>query len=173
MSAERLGQSDFEDLSAFVDGELPDDTARRVERLVVDDPAWREARRQLQAVDEMLDLWRAPAPPADLARRISRQVRLSGHRSPVWVRVVRIAAPLAAAAAVLLAVMLTRAPQTSQPEGRNVAVQAQPLPKVPAGDSLVADALAADNLDFFQDYDVLSDYETLEALDRLERGGTL
>ncbi len=70
-----LGQSDFEDLTAYLDGQLSADRARAVENLIRTDPAWAGERDRLEAVDRLLDVYDVPAPPSDLDDRILRGVR--------------------------------------------------------------------------------------------------
>jgi len=66
----QLGQSDFEDLSAWLDGELPAERAAEVKRLVDGNPVWRQAEHELRILNEALDGFAAPAPAQGLAGRI-------------------------------------------------------------------------------------------------------
>lgn len=91
-------------LSAWYDGELTDADAQTVSKLVDSDPLWSQAASELSALDNMLDSWQAPACSADLATRISQQVAQT--RKPVVLRLARWIAPVAAAAAVVLAAVL-------------------------------------------------------------------
>jgi hypothetical protein len=63
----------------------------------------------------------------------------------------------AAAACIMLTIVLTHQPQTSQ----QTAAQ-NPDAQV--------DQLVSDNLDFFQNYDVLANYDTLAAIEDLDSG---
>jgi anti-sigma factor RsiW len=66
----QLRQSDFEDLTAWLDGELTGQRAAQVERLVHDDPVWRRAEQELRSLHKAIDGYAAPAPAPGLARRI-------------------------------------------------------------------------------------------------------
>ena len=68
--AEKPGPSDISELSAYLDGELPADRLGEVGRLVREDPAWRQAHREMTAVEAALDSYTVPAPPAGLADRV-------------------------------------------------------------------------------------------------------
>ena len=70
MTQRSLAQSDFEDLSAHLDGQLDAGRAEAVEELVRTDPAWGDQWNRLQAVDRALDAYDVPAPPSDLNDRI-------------------------------------------------------------------------------------------------------
>ncbi|MGB2819471.1 MAG: hypothetical protein WBF17_00715, partial [Phycisphaerae bacterium] len=74
---ERLGHSDYDELSAYLDGELPAARAADVERLIREDHAWRRAHREMTAVSAALDSYTVPAPPGDLADRIVAGVAAS------------------------------------------------------------------------------------------------
>jgi len=177
----RLAQPDFEDLSAFVDGELPPARAAEVEALVAADPAWRKAHRELTALDAALNAYTVPDPPADLAERI---VRGAGEAPrPLVVRIARYLAPLAAAAAVVLAVVLWSRPRAKPPAGdAGTGISARPVP----GDGLVrsvlsdvpdADVPVVENLPFVRSLKVceviaenesILDDATCDALDVLD-----
>ncbi|MBS3820470.1 MAG: hypothetical protein GVY16_03775 [Planctomycetes bacterium] len=109
-----LTQSEWDDLSAWIDGELPDVRADEVAARVADDSAWQQAHRQLQDLDAALDAWEAPAPQVDLAERIIAEART--QRQPA--KIIRLAIPLTAAAAaiVLIAVGVATLEQTTGPE---------------------------------------------------------
>lgn len=151
----RLSQSDCDDLSAYWDGELSPRRAEQVDALLRVDPAWQDAHRQLQATDRALAAWSSPPCPQDLAGRILAQRRRPAR--PAGLRVLRWLVPLeaAAAAAIILAAVLLHPPApVSGPD--------------PAPAAQVAEDFAAKNLDFFQDYDVVANFETLQAIEELE-----
>ena len=69
--SERLErQSDLEQLSAWMDGELDAPAAEGVARLVREDPAWRAAWEEFRAVDWALDLCPPVGPRRDLTEEI-------------------------------------------------------------------------------------------------------
>jgi hypothetical protein len=98
----QLTQSDWDDLSAYFDGELTGEAADRIARLIETDPAWQRAHASLRTLDAKLDAWTAPAPPADLARR-TRQA-IAQHGRTLTLR--RWLIPAAAAAVVLIVASL-------------------------------------------------------------------
>ena len=179
-------QSDFDDLSAWLDGELPAERAAEVERLVADDPAWRTACDELRTVDAALDAWAPPEPSAGLADRVLRYCHAAGRRR----HLLRVAAWMAPAAAVAAAILIVIAAMGRGP--RKSPVAPTPIVEAPIGDESVKDELArskafeaipADqredvqkvliqHLSFFREYEVLEDFETLEAIDRIEEQGT-
>ena len=168
-----MTESDFEDLSAYLDGRLTPERAARVERLIASDSAWQEAWRRLQAVDEALGSVTIPPAPADLPDRIIASVRGAGHRRR-WTWLVRIGVPLAAAAAVLIVALILADNRDVEPAGAppsGIARHAES--PAPADDGRQSagqdDALIVEYLDFFRDIDVLENYETLEAIERLEQ----
>ena len=155
MTETQLEPMDFEDLSAYFDGELPPQRRARIESMLRTDPAWRKAHEQIKAIDSALEACRAPAAPAGLAERIRREVRRAGR--PLVTRFEKwLAAASAAAAAIILALMLLHGPA------------APPSPQQ------TVEYFARENLDFFQDYNVVADFETLEAIDEqiARRSGT-
>ena len=161
----QLGQSDLEDLSAYLDGQIEDGQAARIRRLVEQDPLWQAAYRQLLALDEVLAAYAAPAAPDGLGDRVVADVRRRVKRRRRLISFARVAAPIAAAAAVILIAVLA-SPEGQQPapttEQKVADIQTPPkvMPK--------ADRFVAENLNFFRDYEVLVNYETLEAIERLE-----
>ena len=175
----RLADSDLEDLSACLDGELPPERLAEVQRLIRDDPAWQAAHRELVAVDAALEAYTAPAAPADLSARIVRHSRRAGRRSQA-LRLAAWLAPAAAAAAVILIALAwfgrPHGPQPPKPV----------LVRTPAGEldrSRAYRAVPKDerqdfeeeivrHLSFFRDYEVLEEFETLAAIDQLEKEGT-
>ncbi len=117
-----LKQSDFEDLSAWMDGELDVEQAERVARQVESDPVWAEAYRELLALDEMMDVWESPTVPAELTARI-----LANAKDRPGAKVLRFARwvlPAVAAAVFIIAITLsqsTRQPPTGRRTGVRVA----------------------------------------------------
>jgi len=178
MADERLNPAQWEDLSAWLDGQLPPAEAERVERLVADAPAWQRAARQLRAAEAALEAYQAPTPAADLPERILRGVAAAERRRRRWVWAGRVAAPLAAAAAILLAVLLWYPAQTTTPAepGSPPALAAGEGPALPGQQKVdqvlqgirQEDRFVVENLDFFEDYDVVANFEVLQAIDRLE-----
>lgn len=165
---ERLSQAEWEDLSADLDGELDVDAAARVAARLAADPVWAQARRELQALDEALNLVDVPPAPEGLAERICANVR-SPSRA---IRLVRWLAPLAAAA-VVLAVLAYRDMTQPKPPGNSEAAATPAGKMLKQADAALAglpdeDRLAVEAMDFFKNYDVLDNFETLQAIDRLE-----
>jgi len=97
--------NDQELLHAYFDGELSDDEAVRFERALAADPALAARLQELRFLDDALDV----LPGHDAAAEFREQV-LARTRRARRGRIVGLLAPLAAAAAVLLAVLLTQAP---------------------------------------------------------------
>jgi anti-sigma factor RsiW len=166
-------QSDLEALSAWMDGELPAEQSQRVARLVREDPRWRAAHRDFLAVDAALDRLQTPVPGDELTDRICRAAR----PRRLVARAARLLAPLAAAAAIVIAVWLgsTR----PGPAGPNAleSIYAEALADVPEQDRLMVEQMP-----MFQNYaDVVSyeqvrsivDGETLSELARLEGAGEI
>jgi len=151
----------FEDLSAYLDDQLPADRAAAIEELIRTDPAWGQAWQRLQALDADLDAYDVPAPPSGLADRIVGAVtRKTRNRKLVF----RLWAPLAAAAAAAAIIVATVAFNTDkapEPNDKRIAEE-KVLP-----DDDVTEAIV-EHLDFVRDLDVLEDFETLEAIERLE-----
>jgi len=168
--------SDVEELAAWMDGELPEDRAAEVRRRVACDPTWRQSYQQLRAVDAALDSWSAPQPPADLAERICR----AGRRLALRQRVVRVLAPLAAAAVIVLAVWgiarQSPPPPAATPGGVE-GVIARTLQDVPREDRfLVQNLQLVKNLPTVESYEQVRgivDAETLSALVSLEGQGRM
>ena len=170
-------ESDIEDLVAWMDDELGDERAAQVAELVRTDPAWQTAHEQFHAVDTALDAWTVPAPSAGLSERIVR----SAHRNAFWRRTLQVAGPLAAAAAIVLAVFVgvrPTQPAGPGPSGSPIeAAIAKTLQGVPAEDQLLVQ-----NLPFFQNYQEVVSYqdvsdvvdaETLSALSAIDADGGL
>jgi anti-sigma factor RsiW len=162
---EPLKQSDRDELSAYLDGELSAEQAEQVRRRAEVEPAWREALERLHAVDALLDAWQPPAAPPELAERIVRLAGRPRRRVLTWRRV--LAGAAAAAAVVALAIGLGRQTLRPVPQREELAGQIE-SPEAPM-DREELDEFAVENLGFFKDYDVLTDFETLEAIERVER----
>lgn len=112
------------DLSAYLDGELPAARVQEVERGLADSPEARQLLAELRQVRDRLHALPRRAAPAELATAVLRQAesRLAvARRQSSWSRrILRLGAPLAAAAAVLLLGLLVRqslhrAPPTTVP----------------------------------------------------------
>jgi anti-sigma factor RsiW len=161
----QLWQSELEDLSAFIDGELPDERAAEVQRLVDAEPAWQAAWQDMTAVDAAMDAYDAPAAPPDLAARISASVRQAAPaRSPLvyWL------APLAAAAAIVLAVLVYHSITGQQTgNGTGPIVNVTPSP-APVDEAREVDQFASENFDFVKELDVLNNFDTIKAIDKVE-----
>ena len=180
VAAMEVSAADMERLSAWADGELTGPPAAEVERLVAEHPAWRGARRDLEAVDQALDAWQAPAAPEGLADRVLAHVRRAS-RSRQVLRVVGWLGPAAAAAAVLLIVMTwsggTRqvAPQPSPIAAERVELEnSKAYQSVPKAERAAIDEMIIMHLELFKNYEVVQDFDTLQAIERLEneRKGT-
>jgi len=165
-----LEQSDLEALSAWLDGELPAADADRVGGLVASDPAWGAAHRELAALDEALAAMPVPRPSRPLTERIVRAAlrrRLAG-------RVVRIAAPLAAAAAVVIAVLALTTGNPPRPRGIERTIATHLADVAPADRALVANlGIFAPEVESFTDVRDVVDADTLAALASLEAGEDL
>ncbi len=153
-----LKQSELEDLSAYVDGELDGARAAEIVSLIETDALWRQAHQDLLDLNAALDAYVAPSPSSDLAARIIRNIRQQEQR-PLASRILRWAAPLTAAAAILISVGVWRNMRMAP-----VTVQADPA-GIRTED---AETLAKENLDFFQDIDIAANMDTLDEIDRLD-----
>jgi anti-sigma factor RsiW len=166
-----LSQADLDELSAYLDGELDVDAAARVAALLATDDAWAQARADLQALSEAMDAYDVPPVPAGLADRICAAARPT---SPV-IRLVKWLAPVAAAAGVVLAVMAwqnTNKPQVPN-DGGMASVGGKLIQQAneAEGDMPEQDRLAVEGMNIFKNYEVLDNFETLQAIDRLESQG--
>jgi len=160
-------QSDIEDLSAWMDGELADADARRVARLVETDPAWTDAHRELKALDDALEAMPTPAPQRPLTEKIVR----AATRRRTRVRFIKFAAPLAAAAAIILAVLAANYFEPKTPTGIEGYIHRRLAAVEKADRMLVANLqmFSADVDDYSAVRDV-ADADTLAALASLEAG---
>jgi anti-sigma-K factor RskA len=195
MTADGLTQHDLEDLSALLDGELPAARARELRERIRADGRWQAAWEELTATDRALDAWRVPQPAADLPERIIRGTRKLYPPQPVYppargrtrqppvVRFIRWAGVATAAAAAAAAIAFTvahlvRPSETTEPtEQTPVVVEPEsgqgrddPLRQVAAVPE--PDRPAVMMLGMFHDLDVLENLETLQAVERLDRGKT-
>jgi len=159
---QELRQADVEDLSAYLDGELEADRRAAVEGLIRSDAAWRAERDRLEALDRVLEVYDVPAPPGDLAERVLGTVRVKVRRGKV-LRWVWPLAGAAAAAAVILVAALLSAPEPQPTASTNTQHIAK---KRPVPDEV--EQAIVEHLRFVRDLDVLENYETLEAIERIE-----
>lgn len=168
----KLTQPELEQLSAYYDGELSEAEARQVVAMIADQPSWQRAYAELAALDEAMDAYSAPAVPAGLAERIVAAAHGQASGRGLVIRMLKVALPAAAAAAIVLAVTLHE--RTAPRSGTNG--QPRQLANYQP-DTRAVDSLVVDNLNFFKSYSSVStiasneavvDNETLEALDRLE-----
>ncbi|MHC4819514.1 MAG: anti-sigma factor family protein [Planctomycetota bacterium] len=97
--------NDRELLHGYFDGELSAEEAARFERTLAADPALAARLQELRSLDDALDVM----PGHEAAAGFRDQVLVRARRARRG-RIVGLLAPLAAAAAVLLAVLLTQAP---------------------------------------------------------------
>lgn len=170
----RLTQLDFENLSAYLDGELGGDLRAEVEQRIVADPAWRKAYAELASIEKSLDAYAAPAADADLAARILAGVRQAEHRAMGWRVAKWLAGAAAAAACITLGfVLFTRPDVKPTPAMASVEVNKSTAYKqVSPADRAQVETLIVENLGFFKNIDVAQDFETLKAVEQLEREGT-
>ncbi|NLF29399.1 MAG: hypothetical protein GX591_00770 [Planctomycetes bacterium] len=157
-----LTPTEREQLSAYLDGQLGGEEAAAVAARIAGDPRWRAAAGQYGRLDAVLGRWTAPRMRRDLTAAILAEARRTPPR-PAWFRWL---VPLAAAASIVVAVMLS----IDEPAPR---LAAGPPPSDPLERVVQAmpqeDRFVVENLDIFADYDVLENFDTLEALAALER----
>jgi hypothetical protein len=173
---EEVSKDDLENLSAWVDGELDERQAADVERAVRAGGAMGRARREMQALDRLLDRYDVPEPPADLAERIIDNVR-SARRAPRVVRLARWLVPAAAAAAAIVVAAVLLSGPRQEPDGP-IAGPVGPAEQLttakvlasatPEEQRLLAEDFAAENLDMLRNYDVLVLWDTLEEIEKIE-----
>jgi anti-sigma factor RsiW len=175
-----LTESELETLSAYMDGELPAEPAAvEVAHGIEADAAWRLMRRDLQDVDSLLDYYTAPPASAELTGRIMSAVRRHARRRQV-LRVVSWLAPAAAAAAILLVglAIFGGGHWFGQPQAHPIVNKPVNIERELAG-STAFKAVPVDqrpalqeeiirHLNFFRDYEVVADLETLEAIEQLD-----
>jgi len=166
-----MSQFDHARLSAYFDGELNEVESQQVAHLIASQAQWAQTYAQLQALDGVLDAYQAPAPTADLAARIIAASRRA--QRPLAVRVLRIALPTAAAAAIVLAAVLVWPMISGKHEGQN-----QPVASGGTAEKVQAvETLASEQLHFFTniesiqtlaDNESLLNDDTMAALAKLE-----
>lgn len=177
--ARDLTESEIEDLSAYLDGELPAERAEAIDRGFQADPAWRETRREFEEVDRLLDCYTVPPTSAELTGRIKSAVQKHARRRQA-LRSVGWLAPVAAAAAIIvigLAVFssdwLAR-PQTDIADGGGTTIvkpelaQSTAFKAVPVEQRPALQEEIIRNLTFFSDYEVVADFETLQAIEQID-----
>ena len=175
-----LTQSEMEQLNAWLDGELEAAEASQVEAMIASDAAWAQAARELQSLDNLLGEYTVPAAPVELAGRIIEAARREQPTSQWTIRLVKYLAPVAAAAAVLIAIWHYGV-TSNQVSSNNPGVAATNSPRA----NQVAnnksqqelDNVIVEHLPFFKQYesaekvshnDAVVDDATLQALDQLE-----
>jgi len=185
VAASELPPGDFEDLSAYLDGELPAERAAEVARRVRDDPLWRRTHAELAATEALLDSYTVVPAPSGLAGRVLARTRRAsrrsqGFRAAAWV------ASAASAAAILLAAFILSGRLTRAPRPEPVVVQtiseelkhSQAFGDLPLAERAEMEAVVVEHYNtdivrsFLRDYDVVEEFETLEAIERLENEGT-
>ncbi|MFP4355325.1 MAG: anti-sigma factor family protein [Phycisphaerae bacterium] len=157
---DQLRQSEFEQVSAYFDGQMTAEQAQAFEQTLSQRPDLAKALNQLRRLDQAMDSWKVPAGDADLACRVLAGVRRSRTVTPVILRLVRWGGAVAAAAAIVVAALVWTAPEKAVKPGEPVAGNP------PAGE--VVEDLCVRNLDMIENYQVLVDFDTLEAIDRIE-----
>ncbi len=174
-----LTESELESLSAYMDGELQAVSTAEVARSIEADAAWRQTRRDFQDVDILLDCYTAPPVSAELTGWVMSAVRKQAHRRQA-LRVVRWLAPAAAAAAIIIVGLAVLAGghwfgQPQAPALVNHATNIEPelakstaFKAVPIGQRPALQEEIIRHLSFFRDYEVVADFETLEAIEQLD-----
>ena len=183
---ETLGNTEFENLSAFLDVELDGPRAAEVARLVREDATWRNAYRELAALDAALDAYTVPQPAGDLVDRVLFGVHASARRSHV-LRVIAWVAPVAAAAAILLvAIALSARPGGSGGTSPDPTITAKAIEQEIEASEAYQDVPQAQRAGLeeeivknygvlrglLEDYDVVADLDTLDAIEQIEQEGT-
>ncbi|MBI4614768.1 MAG: zf-HC2 domain-containing protein [Planctomycetes bacterium] len=159
-----------EDLTAYLDGELPAARAGAVKHHIENCPACRTETARLEKAGRYLDHLAAPAADPSFASRFWRRVRreATAPRSattrarPRWLLPVAIAAGVMAVLAVLFL-----PPRTRRPKKQDVEVQARLAPE----DSAIVEelsTLAADDFDAARDLDLLERLDVVRGLDEEE-----
>ncbi|MCE5280297.1 MAG: hypothetical protein ABFD92_07640 [Planctomycetaceae bacterium] len=167
---ERLTQSQRDELSAWHDGEIEGPAAAEIEAKVAGDPVWAAAYREIADLEQTLDAWAVEPPAADLERRIIARIHQQRAQSRrVVLRLVGAMSGMAAAAAIVVAILLVNN-EGKQTPGRTdtVAQKADQTVKTNLASVEGSDRMIVENLDFFQNYAVAANYDTLEAIDRIE-----
>ena len=161
MAERKLKPTETEQISAYLDGELSADQMADVGLRIENDPAWSTAAAELSRVDALLDAWQVQGLQRDLAGDIRTRIRRAPGVFP-WRQAI---APLAAAAAIALAVGLSHL-LTRGDVGAGDLASARPAAVL--ADVAEDDRLVVENLDLFEDYEVLANFATLEAIEELE-----
>jgi anti-sigma factor RsiW len=179
VAGSNLSAAQNEELSAYADGELSAERSAEIEKLIAEQPAWRLAYADLLAVDRALDNFTVPGGAEGLADRVLARVGRESRRALV-LRVVAWAVPAAAAAAAVLVVVAALSQGGKvRPIGPTVAgvpavelQQSKAYQGVPQAERPKLDEVIIDHLSFFRDYEVAEDFETLQAIEKLEKQGT-
>jgi len=168
-----------------MDGELDEPRAAEIERAIARDDRLGQAHREMRALDRLLASYETPAPAADLAERTIVRVRRSAPQRPNVIRLARWLIPAAAAAAAILLAVVTglkdpseQAPQNLVAPARDAAGPAEPATTAqvlaaadPAAREEIVEEFAISRLDMFQDYEVVSNFDLLMEIEKLEGTG--
>jgi anti-sigma factor RsiW len=182
---ERLTQNDFEELSAYMDGELTPAATSRIRNRLQTSPAWRRALERLQAVDTAIGAYVVPPAPGDLAQRVLRRTA-QAHRPLHFARPsLRWLAPLTAAATIVAALLVygainrpmrhknslaggtsnAAAPATAPaPQASDLSRYLEEDEDYPEVAEMDTDPFVQDQLDFFRDLGVVNNLDTIEAI---------
>jgi len=179
---DKLTQTDLEDLSAYMDGELESAARSRIGELVRTSAAWQDALARLQAVDRALEAYVVPAAPEGLADRVLRKTSHRALRAVHLPRTpLRWLAPLAAAAAIIAAFLIFQSVSRQARNKPNSVVtphKVTPAPTPQASEQppdmdnepaypdvdVAVENFAEDNLDFLRDMGVVNNLDTIEAI---------
>ena len=167
------GQNDFEDLSAFADGELDASRAAEIDRLIQTDPQWQRAMGRLGDLDRALDAMSAPTMDPALPDRIIGSIHRRIRRGRLaWTA--RIGAALAAAAAIAIVALVVLEHLSSRHQPVDVDHDTPLVSDENAGKQTASkdEELIIQHLDFYRDMEVVENYETLEAIESLEASST-
>jgi hypothetical protein len=161
----KLTEAENELISAFIDGELDGEMAARVARRIEHDPAWAYQARCLERVDEALDALTVEPVGPEFVRKLKR--RLHRRKPSTYLKWV---APLASAACIALVAYLSMLVGGSgDPNGFGMlAGDAGKIGKVLASVP-EKDRFVVENLDWLADYEVLSQFETIEAIEKMDK----
>ncbi len=137
---QELSQTDRENLSAWMDGELSPQEAEIVAQNVETDSAWAQAYRELLTVDATLEAWNVPPAPDDLTERIFARARR--RPEPVILRVGRWALTAAAVALIVVGLALHY-------NRRQATAHQQATAGLAGSDAGVPDTFVRDGMDVF------------------------
>ena len=156
-----------------MDGQLEEPQASQVAQRVRTDPRWRQAWRELSAVESALDLLPTPVANPGLTERICQAACRPSWQS----RLARLAVPLAAAACLLAAVFLGQVLSRHQQAGQPTNLVNRPTDgsaAAPTGVEALIDTALKDvpaderiivqNLDMFRNYDDVNEYHQVRAI---------